>query len=59
MTASSLKRHLEHFLAAGVRLYEQTAADAVLLKPLPILTKTDSLEKRGRLCSSFLQNKGS
>jgi len=31
MTASSLKRHLEHFLSAGVRLYEQTGADALLL----------------------------
>jgi DNA integrity scanning protein DisA with diadenylate cyclase activity len=71
MTASSLKRHLEHFLAAGVRLYEQTAADAVLLlidrkldweqlrqatKGIPVLVAADDQDDLDGVASAGLQS---
>ena len=71
MTASSMKRHLEHFLAAGVRLYEQTAADAVLLlidrkldweqlrqatKGIPVLVAADDQDDLDGVASAGLQS---
>ncbi len=71
MTASSQKQHLEHFLAAGVRLYEQTSADALLIlvdrkldweqvreatRRIPVLVAADDEEDLAGVAAQGLQS---